>query len=263
VNKHRRPTVCRGSVVPPAVLADLRLLSRIAKEAQRHPIEPSPPLPVEQVRRQDRYDVPGRATAAAFGDWVFWQRNPHYQPLQRGRSTTRMLWSGQYGHAQIERLRLWLLRDRNAARLVSTTDWELVYADPPDKAAQHVFRASCLIVDGQELTGRPDVVLRSTVSGGVIVLERKVLHRDEQAIPKDGFANHWCQLWCYGWMDAWADAPYVMLALQYWRRHWQQSTWAKVHGLAPVRFCRSPGFEAWARRWFEKYGGSICPRNSS
>ena len=262
----RRVTLWRRALVAPAQpdKRGLLQLARLAEYVQKHPPKLSAKRASKEAEQLHRDTVGGRASPTAFADWVFWRMNPTYQPPERGHSSVRMKWSGAYGHKQIEKLRLWLSGDRRAAPLIEKAGhWRPIYVDQPDGAAGDLLQASRLHVGGQAVRGRPDVVLRDEDTGGVIVLERKVLQRDAESVPEDGYANHWCQLWCYGWMDAWADAPYVMLVLQYWRRNWQHGPLARKHELARVRFCHSVGFHRWALGWFQRYGGSFENRPRS
>jgi hypothetical protein len=259
----RRVTFWRRSLVAPP-WPDKRELGRLARlAAYARAIPPKASAKGTQERKHVyRDDGLGRASPTAFADWVFWRKNPNYVPAERGHSSVRMMWSGQCGHKQIEQLRLWLCTDRRAASLVEKAGrWQPIYVDSPDGAAGSPFMASCLKVDGEPVRGRPDVVLRDEDTGGLIVLERKLLQREPKSVPKDGYANHWCQLWCYGWMDQWAGAPYVLLALQYWHRDWRRGPPAKKDDVARVRLCRSPRFHAWALGWFKRYGGVFVPGN--
>ena len=207
----------------------------------------------------------GRATPTAFANWAFWRKNPTYRRSPKESSTRRMLWSGKYEHKEIERLKLWLRGNERVAGMAgSFGEWKLVYADPPDEKDGRVFRASRLLVDGVPVHGRPDVVLRDELSGGVIILERKVVHTVEgrREVLRKGYHNHWCQIWCYGWIDDWLDAPYVMLPLQYWYRDWSKSLYSELLDVVPpVNFRDDPEFQARILEWFKAYGGTYVGGN--
>lgn len=254
MSRSGRPRLVRGSAnMAPATQ---RALRDFAEERHRWRVDREELAAKCAKRSIQRDETPERASATAFANWVFWQRNPNYQPPARGPSPTLLRWSGEYGHKQICTLQEMMSRDRRVGALVRARgDWRPIYVDGLDRSNQRTFFASRLRVDGQKLSGRPDVVLRDASSGNVIILERKVVHRPTWNMPKDGFANHWCQVWTYGWMDAWVNAPNILLVLQYWRRDWKARPQSVVHGIAPVRMCRSPAFDAWARNWFHAYGG--------
>jgi hypothetical protein len=261
MSKGKRFRFSRRSLAAPARpdKREFLQLARLAEYVQQNPPQSSRKPARNQARRIHHVEAGDRASATAFADWVFWQINPHYEPEEHATSSVQMMWSGAYDHAQIEKLRLWLCRERRAAPLFEKAGrWEPIYVDSHNGAGGCAFAASCLTVYGKPVGGRPDVVLRDGDSGGVIVLERKVLQRGVESVPRDGYANHWCQLWCYGWMDAWADAPYVLLALQYWHRDWTRGPLARKDDTARIRFCRSPRFHAWALDWFKRYGGTFA-----
>jgi len=201
----------------------------------------------------------GRASPTAFADWTFHRLNPTYRRSPKEPTTERMLLrSGRYEHEWIERLKLWARRNERVARMArGFGEWKLVYADPPDEKDQRLFRASRLLVDGVAVHGRPDVVLRDVRSGGIIILERKVVHTVEgrRERLREGYPNNWCQMWCYGWVDDWLDAPYVMLVLQYRYRDCSKSRYSEPLDMVPVNFRDDAEFHARIVGWFDRYGG--------
>ncbi len=257
----RRSARWVGNASPPAGTVsrdELRVLRDLAKEHWKRSHKASLSGTDRKPPNLRSDAVVKRSSPTAFADWIFWQLNPTHRPTARGDSSQKMKWSGEYGHEQIERLRLWLQRDRRVGMHFERPGaWCPIYVDSPDRPEQRNFIASRLTVNGQSLKGRPDVVLQNEVTKAVIILERKVTQGNPERIPQSGYANHLCQLWCYGCMDAWNEAPYVMLVLQYWHRDWKKSTWANVYHVAPVRLNLDERFHSWALNWFTRYGG-VC-----
>lgn len=154
------------------------------------------------------------------------------------------------------------MREVKACQGISSRHWRLVYADPHDDTG-HTFYASRLLVDGQPMRCRPDVVLRNTATGLVIVVERKVTGWQDSDVPEDAWPNVRAQLWCYGWIDDWLAAPDVILVCQFHRR--------RLHGRRQDR--QAPWIWNWEKRpgwrrsdaafhseclgYFIEYGGSF------
>ncbi len=249
-----------GKILP----HELQALRELAKEEWRKQRRKASPTSRPQAFAKKSNESVNPASSTAFADWVFWQLNPDYRPIDRQRTSLQMKWSGEYGHEQIERLKLWIKKDRRECGSFGLqSPWRAVYVDSQNRSEQNTFVASRLKFNGVALKGRPDVVLRDTQTNGIIILERKITHGDPNSIPPSGYANHLCQLWTYAWMDAWNDAPYVMLVLQYWHRDWGKSPWSHDLGVAPVRFREDNQFNRWATNWFTRYGGEFAEHSQS
>ena len=160
-------------------------------------------------------NIGGRGTVTHFSKWVFDKENPTYARSEYKSEIQDRQELGRFLHTHIQATRGWI-QHIGAGKGLSS-NWELVYAD--DESDRRIFTASCLLVDGKPVRGKPDVVLRDKETGTIIIIERKTTGRGEDRIPIYSWPNVWVQLWCYGFMDEWADAPDVVLACQYWKRN--------------------------------------------
>lgn len=106
--------------------------------------------------------------------------------------------------------------EREIARLLSHASpgkaWEVVYEDPLDGHGE-IKTMPSLVVLGQAMRGRPDLVLRERDTGKLVIVERKVSCRE---IPSDGWPNLRAQLWAYSKISDWAGEPEITLVGEIW-----------------------------------------------
>ena len=148
------------------------------------------------------------------------------------------------------------------ARGLSST-WELVYSDPHDGSNDRIFYASNLIVDGNSMRCKPDVVFRDAKSGQIVILERKVTGWKDVNIPQDAWPNVRAQLWCYGWIDEWVEASDVVLVCQFWRRRFGdgcqdgRNPWILNYEVHPAWRRSDNDFNSECFSYFSNYGGQF------
>jgi hypothetical protein len=125
----------------------------------------------------------------------------------------------------------------------------MVFADTHDGTCDKVFHASHLQYNGQPLRCKPDLVLRETYSGKIIIVERTVTTESHLArVTKWGYARIRAQLWCYAWIDDWLDAPDVFLVCEWWANY-------KCSLVRPCGWRTSPTLHSECMRYFKEYGG--------
>jgi hypothetical protein len=190
---------------------------------------------------EDTHYGRARNTASDFANWVFEYTHPKHEQLKRESPIHDLQEMGRAAHQWIESIKQSVIALPAAHDLSS--NWELVYSDPHDTTDERLFMASSLIVDGEPMRCKPDVVFRDKQTGCVIVVERKVTTRPQEAIPSDAWPNVRAQLWAYGWVDDWAAAPEVLLVCNFYRRNvektgylmWQSRTqpWILEHESRP------------------------------
>jgi len=206
-----------------------------------------------------------RSTASHFANWVFEYTHPKYHHFRRESPIHDLQELGRATHQWIELIKQSVIRLPVACDLSS--NWELVYSDPHDGTDKRLFMASCLIVDGEHMRCKPDVVFRDKQTGCVIVVERKVTVRPEEAIPPTAWPNVRAQLWAYGWIDDWVAAPEVLLVCNFYRRNlektgyllWQSRAkpWILEHKTQPSWRRTDRVFHEECLGYFKKYGGTF------
>ena len=97
-------------------------------------------------------------------------------------------------------------------KLMPKKEWELVYRDPLNDRASS-FKISSLLVNGDPLYGRPDLVYRYKPTNEIVIVEHKSSNMD---IPCDGWPNLKAQLWAYGHIDEFQHASKVHLVGEVW-----------------------------------------------
>jgi|GEM_PF-4437145 len=156
----------------------------------------------------ENYSEP-KNRASAFADWVFRKNNPWYVP-GKGRIGDRRF--GEYAHAAIEDLFLWLSPNHEYDQNI----WKPIYIDKDGKAQENKI-ASKLRVENLPLKCRPDVVLEDSKTAKIIIVERKTHRvRDQRGWRKASYQNIWAQLWCYGYIDEWVGRSQILLISELW-----------------------------------------------
>lgn len=203
----------------------------------------------------------GRGTVSHFEEWVFNKTNPTYvRPDYKSELLDRQK-LGRFTHSQIQLTRGWVKQVEAAKGLSSS--WELVYADPHDDSDSRIFNASCLTVDGKPMRGKPDVVLRDTETGTIIIIERKVTSWEDKEIPKYAWPNIRAQLWCYSWMDDWVNASDIVLICQFWRRRIEkgrqvaEGAWLWNWDIRPAWRRSTAWVDSQCLQYFIEYGGKF------
>jgi len=211
---------------------------------------------VDRARRRPPANPEG--TAHSYAQWVYHlyngQRPPGHAPDEEEESRVSM-YLGRWGEAYVDRFRSWLNK-----RFPSSMSggWRPLYLATKDNR-NRIFRASRLLVHGQPLRCRPDVVLKHEHTNDIVVVEIKVTGVPLPKIPPQGWQNLRAQLWCYAWIDEWISAKNVLLVGQFWPR-------PQFRAGAPFTFL--PIYPRWRRqnRDFERecselfrlYGGTIA-----
>ncbi|MBI5595461.1 MAG: hypothetical protein HY928_05160 [Elusimicrobia bacterium] len=167
---------------------------------------------------------PGRGTVTDFHEFVWakfdentaYRRYPelrrkevvaHPRPEQR-----KQMALGKIGHREVEAYRKRLAEINRAIGKLSY--WDLVFSDPHDDTGGQVFESPQISVDGKPMRGKPDVVFKSTSTGLVLIIERKVTRVPLDAIPETAYPNVRIQLWSYGWMSPWNSLPDGLVELR-------------------------------------------------
>ena len=207
-----------------------------------------------------------RRWVSHFSEWVFNNSGNHRNrrfALNQFR-IKRAKHEGQFSHRDVEVFREWCdgrFRDVNVP-----STWEILFADD-HFSRERTFTSRTLTVGGRPLCGRPDVILRDSQTGRVLIIERKFTDVPVERIPADGWPNLRAQLWCYAWMDEWLDAPDVLLVGQIWsfqRREIVSRNGSRFAKRAQRLYSEIPRFrrsdaqfhDPW-RRAFEIYGGRV------
>jgi len=128
-----------------------------------------------------------RSTASDFGNWVFEFTHPKYQQFKRESAIHNLQEMGRAVHQWIESIKQSVIPLPVARDLSS--NWELVYSDPHDGTDERLFMASCLIVDGEAMRCKPDVVFRDKQTGCVIVVEREGYRQTSRDYPPGSLAQ--------------------------------------------------------------------------
>jgi hypothetical protein len=161
---------------------------------------------------------------------------------------------GKRAEIEFERSELdhWLSKTLDTTRQFS--DWRLLSCSVTDK--DRIYQSSSLVVDGQPITAKPDVVIQNVASGEVLIVERKSTPLLHKYIPRNGWPNLLAELWCYSHIDEWFDAPEVYLVSQILRENEFRPPYPHPAEFCP-RWRRSDGtFDAYCLGLFQAYGGS-------
>src|SRR5690606_785060 len=88
--------------------------------------------------------------------------------------------------------------------------WKLEY-DGTSRSKQEPLSIPSLLVNGQALRGKPDLVFREKKANRVVIVDIKI---SNAFIPSDGWPNARAQLWAYSKAD-WR-ASEIILAAEVW-----------------------------------------------
>jgi len=261
------------------------LLTDIRRRADEHFDRPEPVFRIshegllQRARQSPPADSNRRAIVSAFSDWVYdlyyhpFGRSPNVLWNLRQEESFRRLAALELGtaaepamvekyirelkeqaaqrHAQREVERKQYMA-RYAERTYKGAGWEIIYngtsaSDEQSKLIDH------LRINADPLKAKPDLVLRDSESGDVLVLELKTW-RGGKYLPRFGWANTKAQLWCYGLLQ-WPEQPRnVYLQVHVWLRQRGELT-GRFWVLTPWR-SNDPRIHREALQLFEAFGGT-------
>lgn len=149
---------------------------------------------VATARRRGSTNVGTRVTN--FSDWVYglYHERRDEKALARGRRLEQEL-------------------VRRYVPVPANDTWELIYKGIRSDAQTPSKVISSLTVNGQPLSGKPDLVFKERSSGRILIVEIKASYR---TIPLDGWPNLRAQLWAYSQIDKWREAPIVLVGEVWW-----------------------------------------------
>jgi hypothetical protein len=164
------------------------------------------------------------ARPSSFADWVFcytrdgrmptWQRET---PDLVDHARNEICRLGVLDHSEIERIRRHIATHMAGNGL----DYGVWFADNNETKDKR-FEMPSLQIGGRPLHGRPDLVLRNSRNGHIIIVERKTT-RQQRVIDQFQERRNWrnieAQLWCYSHIKEWADDQNVTLIGEFWRNH--------------------------------------------
>jgi len=209
------------------------------------------------LKQCESSQIPRKAgTVTNFCDWIY---EVYYKDFKRKKKTTiaeknAAKERGKRAEIVFERVSL----DQWLASTLHTTcqfsDWRLLACSVTDN--DRIYQISSLVIDGQPISAKPDVVLQNDASGEVLIIERKSTPLLHKYIPRNGWPNLLAELWCYSHIDDWFDAPEVYLASQILRENEFRPPYPH-----PAEFCPRWGrsdraLDEYCLGLFQAYGGS-------
>lgn len=158
----------------------------------------------EELLRRARATRPHEreATVSAFSDWVYelYRAKPSYEGMARGRAAEE-LWSEP-------------ICFRPDFSSVKSTLWSLAFDGMGGAIEQAaVLSAPSLLIGGQPLKGRPDLVYRHRYESCVVIVEVKCTTKP---IPRALWPNVWAQLWAYSRIAEYHQAERVVVLAEIW-----------------------------------------------
>ncbi|APW48672.1 hypothetical protein RA876_19660 (plasmid) [Rhodoferax antarcticus] len=134
-------------------------------------------------------------TVSGFSNWIF--------SIYRQRKNPFALARGRIAEPRITEIRL--------KNLPAHHGWELLHDGTGGE--RHSLLASELALNGQILTGSPDLVFRERNTGTIVIVEIKA---SNAVLPSDAWPNLRGQLWAYSKLDKWRDSPKMLLVGEVW-----------------------------------------------
>lgn len=198
-------------------------------------------------------EFPVQASASAFANWVFLQSKGRVYHKTFAAISEREQLLGHLDHQEIDRLQKSKWMSDNFGDAIR--DYYVFYFD--DGTQKRTFSASSLLVNGEPLACRPDLVFRHKTEPRVIIVERKTTR---QFRPLDHRLDQWdnvkAQLWCYSFIDEWAHGHDVSLVAEFWLHRGEGA--GLVRGLDPfIWTAEDPELQDLCSTYFRRYGGTI------
>jgi len=131
-----------------------------------------------------------------FTDWVYslYHENRNEISLARGRRLEREL-------------------VRRYVPVPTNDAWERIYKGMRSDDLIPAKTITALMVSGQPLLGKPDLVYRERSSDRILIVEIKA---SDKTIPCDGWPNLRAQLWAYGHIDEWKGKTVLLVGEIWW-----------------------------------------------
>lgn len=161
--------------------------------SMRHPFKWRHAEVARRARRSPPIDV--KPTVTGFTDWIF--------GLYESKRDARKLEQ----HRQLEREVI-----ANRIPVPEHSRWKLDY-DGTSRSKREPLSIPRLLVNGQAIRGKPDLVFREKKNDRVVIVEIKI---SNAFIPSDGWPNLRAQLWAYS--KAYEGTSEILLVGEIWAK---------------------------------------------